>query len=852
MVHSGAVLLVHRTVIRSGFVTNNRGLAWLVPAVALATLLAAAPVPTSADENDAPVIGIHEGDQIVLLFAPHKIGYPIIDGWYISGIRIPATSIEVSLETLEGGTGVLRLLYPGLFVTGERSKHFLIRRSQSLLYGDGKAAADALVKALKANDLEPPWIAPGDAALSSVGIQLRELDQRTRSASRKASAEAGQAHLDWDRPADEAARSRPPTSYLGRIKNGLKERRVLYESKAERLSLSGRIDLVISMAIGEGVLPWLVLIGLLSAWIVGALRGRPRQRWVAAGVVVATGVGLFPLLDDPVRIPRNVMLVLQDGVTMLILVTGALAVLTARRLRGRPPRTAWFLLGILVAGAVLRVFLSEPTMMTAWPYSRLHAPAGAVYYGPVLSFITWSTGATVSMVDVLHGTTLILGILGPWAVFLHAHYLTGDDLTALAAAAFLVFLPAHIRFSASDVVFIPSIVFSALALVFTHVALYDPSRRWRIAALLVLPLSLRYLVVMRPLNLVFLLVVGGVIFWLRSGAAPSRRRWLVAVVGLVPALLAVSAFYTGMEYWTNVDGGLSTHTFWRGLGQIVDPVQNTLVNPRITPPLFGLAALVGSCFLFRTRWRLGLFLLVWLGGFFIAHSYIIPMRVEMTARYHLHLTVPFVMLAGAAVPFLLRRDRRWSVPLLVAGIASAVLNLGFVQDVGFTVMEEHAFVRKAAAEIPDGCWVMEPLDRKAVPFESRFKRVTEELSGGHLHRRVSLIFVDPGDPDYLRILSGEGNDEVEELDRALLLADPPPCLYFYQGFKCWAHSEEGEEMAPGCVPPDFGDSETVMSEAHRFRIYDENNQLPSWAQAKTFRPTLLRLRDGPVVPEKQL
>ena len=844
--------------IRSGFATNNRGLARLVLAVAAATLLAAGPVPASAQENDAPVIGIHDGDRIALLFAPHKIGYPIVDGWYISGIRIPATSIEVSLATQEGGTGMLRLLSPSLFVTGERSKHFLIRRSQSLLSGDGKAAADALIKALKANDLESPWIAPGDAVRSSVGIRLRELDQQTSSASRKARIEAGrgsqtgEAHLDWDRPQDGAARSRLPSSYLGRIKNGLKERRILYESRAEKLSLSGRIDLVISMAIGEGVLPWLVLVGLLSTWTVWALRGRPRQRWIVAGVVAAAGVGLFPLLDDPVRIPRNVMLILQDGVTMLILTTGALVVLTARRLRDSPPRTAWFLLGILVVGAVLRVFLSEPTLMTAWPYARFHAPAQAVYLGPVLAFITWSTGATVSMVDVLHSTTLVFGILGPWAVFLHAHHLSGDDRAALAAAAILVVLPAHIRFSASDVVFIPSIVFSALALVIAHVALYDPSPRWRVAALLVLPLLMRYLVVMRPLNLVFLLVVGGVIFWLRPGAVPQRRRWLVAVVGLGPGVLAVAAYFTGMMYWNNVDDGLSLYTLWRSFAQLVDPVQNTLVNPGVTPPLFALAALVGFCSLIRTRWRLGIFLLAWLGGFFFLHSYIIPMRVEMTARYHLNLTAPFVILAGAAVPFLLRRDPRWSVPLLVAGIASAVLTLGFVQDVGFTVMEEHDFVRKAAAEIPDGCWVMEPLDRESVPFKSRFKRVTEELSGGFPHRRVSLIFVDPRDPSYLRVLAGEGDDKVEELDRALLLADPPPCLYFYQGFKCWEHREVGEEIAPGCVPPDLGDGETVMSEAHRFRIYDENNQLPFWAHATMFRPTLLRLRDGPVSqPVKQ-
>ena len=818
---------------------GSGGLSRLLFVIATATLLAAVPVPAGANEVDVPVIAIHEDSQILSLFAPYKIGHPINDGWHISGVNIPATSIEVSLENADGRAGVLRLLYPDISAAGERSRHFLIRRSPSLLEADGRAAADAVVKAIKTNDSESLWTAPDAAVPSAGGMELRELDRQKRIASGRSDG-ADEGRLGEEIP------SWFGFSCLSRTKIWLQKWRLKYESLAERLSLSGRINLVVSMAIEEGILLWFMLVGFLAAWTARVLRGRPRRRWVAAVAVAVAGVGLFPVLDDPARIPGSVMLILLDGVTMLTFVTGVLAVLTVRRLRGGPPRTAWFLFGILAAGAVLRVFLSEPTLMTAWPYTRFHAPAAAVYQGPLLSFLTSLTGAAVSMAAVLHGTTLVLGILGPWAVFLHAHHLTGDDRAALAAAAILAVLPAHIRFSASDVVFIPSIVFSALALVFTHMALYDPSPRWRVAALLVLPLALRYLVVMRPLNLVFLLVMGGVVFWLRPGAAPLRRRWLVAVVGLAPALLAVAAFFTGMEYWNNVDEGLSLHTLWRSLEQLVDPVHNTLVNPWITPPLFGLAAFVGSCFLIRKRWRLGVFLLAWLGGFFLLHSYVVPLRAAMTARYHLHLTVPFVILAGAGVSFLLRWNPRWSVPLLVVGIASAGLNLGFIRDVEFTVMEEYSFVRKVAHEIPDGCWVIEPLDMDLVPSESRFGRATEELSRGQTGRRVNLIFVDPRDPEHLQILARDRGDDVEEYDRALLLEDPPACVYFYQGFKCWDSCEPGEKMAPGCEPPDLGAvPEIVAVETHFFRFYDDNNELPLWTKMKVFRPALLRLRGGP-------
>ena len=853
---------------RSRLTARGCGLPSLGFFFAVAAVLAAWPVSVDAQEPDAPVpvISIRDGAEALALFAPYKVGHVITAGWYISGIRIPATSIEVSLASVEGKSGMIRLFPPEPDLGGERSKNFQFQRSMSLVHGGGRAAADALVEALRINDRDSPWVDPVHGTLSQRGVRMRQLDRHGRTASERARAQAGvverarEVHLEWDREVDEAAlseweRSRGATSlvgslstfsYLERISRGLDARRFLFEQMSEGLSTPERIEWAVTLAIEEGILPWLVLICLLAALAAAALRGRPRLRWAAAGAVVVVGLGLFPYLDEPSRIPRDFMLVLQDGVVTLILIAGALAVFTARRLRDRPPWVGWFLLGILVVGAALRVLLSEPLLMTAWPYARFHTIARAVYTGPVLSYLTWSTGATVSMTGVLHTTTLVLGILAPWAVFLHAHHLTGNDRAALGAAALLAVLPAHLRFSASDVAFIPSIVMSALTLVLTHVALYDTSRRWRIAALVILPMALRFLVVMRPLNMVFLLVVAGVIFLLRPGAAPLRRRWLVAAVSLGPGLLGVAAHFIGKGFGDQAGEGLTLSTIRRGFLQLVDPVQNTLVNPSITPPLFGLAVLVGAIILLRTQRRLGIFLLAWLGVFFFAHGYVVPWAPAMTARYHLHLTVPFVILGGAAAPFILRRAGRWAAPILVVVIASAGLHYGFVRDMSFTEMQEYRFVRAAAQEIPDGCWAMEAVETKGVPHRSRLRRVVSELSRGDLRRRNSLILVDPEDPTLLRVLHAEGRDRVEELDLELLLEDPPSCLYFYQGLKCRALREAGEELGSGCEPPDLGAPPvTVAAEGHLFRFYDENNQPSFWTSTDLFRPTLLRLPGGP-------
>ena len=824
--------------------------------VALVAVLAGAPL-RARGEPKVQVIGITDGARIAALFEPHRLGAVVVDGWHLAGIRIPATSIEVVLQHADGEVGTLRLLPPG-DAAAERTPNFSVHRSAVLRDGSGRDAADRLVEALRKNDVETLWIDPAVAFPSETGKRLRAHDSG-RSAGSAAAADGfgrffREERLEWDREVDgvplqewqteHRTRAAETLSVLGRIERGFEERRVLYEDMAIGKNLWARLDLVLRILIGEGILLWLILVGALAAGAAVLLRGSAGGRWFAAAAVALAGVGVFPWLDVPHHIPRTVMLFLGDGIITILLIIGALAVLTLRRLRDLPPRVGWSLAAILVVGALLRVLLSEPTVMTAWPYVRYYDLARYVYEGPCLSFITWATGTTVRSVDTLHAVTLVMGILGPWAVFLHAHHLTGDDRVALAAGAILAVLPAHIRFSASDVVFIPSIVVSALALVLSHVAVFDGSRRWRCGALIGLLLVLRVLVVMRPLNFVFLLVVGGVIFWLRPGQAPWRRRGLVGAVVLIPAMVAAAANLTSESFAHQTSSGLSPVTLLQALRQLIDPIQNTLINPWITPPLFGLAAVAGAWILIRTRRRLGIFLVLWLGGFFVVHGFIVPEEPAMTARYHLHLAVPFVILAGAALPWFASRAGRWAVPAALGVLATASLQMGFARDVDFAEMQEYRFVREAALAIPEGCWVMEPVERNGIPFRSRLRRVTDELSEGVLLRRVNLVLVDPEDPARLWIHRANGQKEVEDLSLEALMEDPPSCLYFYQGLRCFTVPAAAEGMPPGCVPPDLGATPmSVLSAAWPFRVYDTNNRPPPERRDELFRPTLLRVRD---------
>lgn len=165
----------------------------------------------------------------------------------------------------------------------------------------------------------------------------------------------------------------------------------------------------------------------------------------------------------------------------------------------------------------------------------------------------------------------------------------------------------------------------------------------------------------------------------------------------------------------------------------------------------------------------------------------------MQARYHLHLAVPFVLLAAAGVEPLWRWHRPVAAVLGAVALASPLLALPFERDVDYNEMHEYAFVRSVRDRIPPDCTVLEYTGwRDGTPMP-RFERMGQRADGGVRGTRYRVVDVsarerkqDPisGDP-----LSADARQ---------ILADPPVCLWFYEGIPCFSHKEPTEAIAPAC------------------------------------------------------
>ena len=96
--------------------------------------------------------------------------------------------------------------------------------------------------------------------------------------------------------------------------------------------------------------------------------------------------------------------------------------------------------------------------MNAWPYSRVVPLAGALYNGPMLAWLSHALRVDVTLVGTIFKTDLFLAALTPAALFVHARAGLKDLRAALAALLLMATLPAHIRFSRSDVEFLQSLL----------------------------------------------------------------------------------------------------------------------------------------------------------------------------------------------------------------------------------------------------------------------------------------------------------------------------------------------------------------------------------------------------------
>lgn len=526
-----------------------------------------------------------------------------------------------------------------------------------------------------------------------------------------------------------------------------------------------------------------------------------------------------PRSSPAASIPLRELLTHEPSLPLLCALILLLA-FTRRLLRGEPPRVAWALAAITLAGAALRLGLAVNAPMNAHAFSRMIPLAVELYRGPLLAWVS-ARGHDIALTDVQSWSNLALAVVMPVAFFAHARLLLGDARTALVAAAIMAFLPMHIRFSRSDVTFIASLLASSSTFVALYGSLTDPSRRWRLGCAAMIPVLSLATYSARPENMAFVLLdLGALGLYLRAGLPRGR-------LALAAALIAATAAYSAatdllVHYRQNVGEGLSVDTLRHAASIFVDARYNTLINPWMTPPPLPALAVVGAVTLWREgRRSRAVFLVAWLSTFFIVHSFIRPSTVAMQARYHLHLVSPFVLLAAAATPRVAALPRAAAAALLAWLALSPLLHRGFIRDTDYTEMHEYAFLRRVRWRVDPSCTVLEfgpavELPRPAHYLALRSQRMAMRLRGGAVYEPRSLqIGMIPSDNR-----STEAS-EVFALSDAFV-ARPPPCLYYYESAACTTHGAAPGALAQPCAEVRRRFALTpVAEEHHRLHPYDD-------------------------------
>ena len=499
---------------------------------------------------------------------------------------------------------------------------------------------------------------------------------------------------------------------------------------------------------------------------------------------------------------------LTDGLLLLLAGTALLLALLRRQLREEPRWLTWALVAVVAVGAGLRLTLPHEISLTAWPYSRTVPMARWLSDGPLLQALLGAAGAEVYLTDLVFRTNFMLAVLSPLCVFVHARYLLRDARAALVAAALLAVLPVHLRFSMSDVYFVQSIALSSFAFALTYAALLEKGRTLRHAATVALPIVALAAFQVRQLNLLFVPLLLWTALGLVGARAPRLRR--VWVVGALTAAATVATIGLLDAQPTQMAAGLGLETLENAAIAFVHLRYNTLVHPWITPPVFALLAVAGVVVLWRAGgpWR-PLFLLGWLGAFFVAHALVLPKEMTVQARYHLHLAVPFVLLAAPAALALVRW-RRWMMwPLALYAAAVPAIHLDFVRDTGFDNQHEWSFALRLRDHVPRGCTVLEYTGPDAPGgSSSRAVRVGRTTGGDGVAHRWTVVPL------------GAARDAPSPLhpEAERLLAAPPACVFLLEGLPCWMRRHRADPEIPALAPACL-----AVTERAAWRLVDETS-----------------------------
>lgn len=519
--------------------------------------------------------------------------------------------------------------------------------------------------------------------------------------------------------------------------------------------------------------------------------------------------------------PHRLGFLLEDGLVLGAVVLVVLLLHLRRVLRELPRRVTLALVAIFVAGLAIRLACARETIMNAWPYQRIVPLAARIAGGEIVGYLAREHGLRLHLTDVIFRTDLVIAALTPVVLFAHARYLLRDHRGALVAAAIMAVLPLHVRFSRSDTEILQSICSSSLTFVVLYTALRERSAGWRRACFVLLPALSLATYWVRPENMVFYaLDLLGILLTAGPGVTIARR-----VFAAVEVTVAASVALWGhllATYGGSVAEGMTVQTLRNFAALVLDPRLNTLVNPRITPPIVTLLAFAGAVLLWRAGERLrAVFLVGWIGILFLVISFIKVNVPEMQARYHLNLITPLCVLAAAALVALVDRRPRagWAVAAWVA--LSPAIHLGFIRDTAFNESLEFEFLRASRDRIPAGCTIIEYMpsptrDGTWQPMASRLARIGA-LAGSRAFDRFEWKVVNAwrGPPK-------DGEDALSPEARAAL--GGAGCLVVYEGLTCLSHRQTDGAPAAECEAlrpflPAAPVAETVIAS----RVYDEVN-----------------------------
>ncbi|MEZ4373257.1 MAG: hypothetical protein R3B07_20710 [Polyangiaceae bacterium] len=469
-----------------------------------------------------------------------------------------------------------------------------------------------------------------------------------------------------------------------------------------------------------------------------------------------------------------------------------------RELLRLPKRWRAGMLALLCLGVLLRLTITPAdAAFDAWPFSRVPTLAALIWHGPVISIV--SEKSPIFLTDITYKVGLVFGLLGPAVVFMHAWRMLGSHRAAVFAGGMIAVWPSHLRFSHADGTFISSIVFSGMSFALAHDALRHPSRNWRWCALgLLVPVSLQTFQ-LRPLNQIFAVLLVAAALLLGEGIPRARRILVAGVVSLATIVVSIPAFLKShSQDLHHANASLVPSA----ISSFFSYHYNTLIRADITPPIALVLAVVGAVTLWRTQRRVAVFLLSWLGLFFVTHSIINPNSPLMQARYHLHLIVPFVLLAAAGLEALLSKYARagWAAACML--LVSPAIHLRFIQDLDVNQPAENAFLLPLRKSIPQGCTVVEYVgDRKA---DSRMTRLGAVRFQGE-------------EAGFYRVLHIAGDDP--KLGEEINAARKQSCAMAYLGLACWIDGDP----AKACVTLRRSSSRVVDELERDNHVYDENN-----------------------------